>query len=926
MTDRIPRISVFLLVAVLLAAIVVGLGAITSYRRIQSFQPVGFEAVADRGQWIVLEVDDPSTGVEAGDQILLVNGEPYGQVGSLEEVLRGRATSDLLLFRAGAEEPFTVTYSRPPLDIDYPYLILALIGLAYLAIGIYTLLRDHRRPAAIFFLWCLTTTAVYLISAVAPFDAIGRAGYVVEELARILLAPLTLHFFVVFPSFLARSDRAERVVPFLYIPATFLLLLQADLVFFNGRWLFGGAAATALGILDSLELLHIILFSLASAAVLVWRLLSTEELDQHRQATWIAIGMVAGYLPFLGLYVLPALLGLSLPTAVTSLSVLPLSLVPLTFAYAILRYKLWDIGVIVRSSITASLTVLIGVIGFSVANLTINRLVPDELALGRNLLTFASGLIIAGMLLPTRRVLSGSLERFQYRGSWGRRRALADFGRELLTERNLERLCRSLSQQLDMSLGLHRTAFYIAHGTSLVSVRGEPELPDMLGFQNFDGDFWRSDFEILHGVEMPTGEPTVLQRFYELGYRYAFPLRVRDSSLGFVLTGYREDDLPFSSDDLELVRNLLNQAALAIENAQLLNQLQRQLDEVLRLQQFAEGIVASSPAGIVVVDSDDFVLSANLAFCALVGSTPARVRGLELSELLPVSPLPKPGQGLQEASFTGADGTEHYIQLSVAQLDQPDGPPHRVLVVQDVTERVKMENELKEKDRLASLGMLAAGVAHEVNTPITGISSYAQMLLADTPEGDPKHRLLKKMERQTFRAAQIVHNLLEFARNREPDQSAVELVSLMNETIDLLAERIAELDVELEWRPSADQRMAVEGNSSELQQVFTNLILNALEAMGAGGGKLTVELQRDDRWVWASVEDTGPGISPKHLDKIFQPFFSSKLKTGGTGLGLAITYNIVRRHGGDIRVISHPGEGCRFIVELPAHPQAASPT
>ncbi len=925
MSEHKAKVGSFFVVALVLAALVLALGSITSYRRIQSFQPLGFQAVADGGQWLVVEVDDPTTGVLPGDQILLVNGETYGQVSSLAEALRQRASSDLLLFRTGEAEPKTISYSLPPLQIDFPYLILALIGLGYLAIGIYTLFRDHRRPAAVFFLWCLTTTAVYLISAVAPFDAIGRAGYVVEELARILLAPLTLHFFVVFPTFLARSDRAERVVPFLYIPAAFLLALQADLVFFDGNWLFDGSAASALAILDNLELFHIILFALASASVLVWRLLNTEELEQHRQATWIAIGMVAGYLPFLGLYMLPNLVGLELPRLVTSLAVLPLSLVPLTFAYAILRYKLWDIGVIVRSTITASLTVLIGVIGFSVANLTINRLVPADLALGRNLLTFATGLIIAGTLLPTRRVLSGSFERFQYRGTWGRRRALADFGRELLTERNLERLCKSLSQQLELSLGLQQTGFYIAHGTSLLSVRGEPELPDMIGFEKFDSDFWTSDFESLHGVEMPTGEPTILQRFYELGYRYGFPLRVRGTSLGFVLTGYRDGDLPFSSDDLQLVRNLLNQAALAIENAQLLHQLEQQLEEVLRLQQFTEGIVESSPAGIAVVDSDDLVLSANLAFSDLTEISPSAARGRELFELLPVSPLPKPGEGLQEASFTAPDGSERYIQLSVAELGQAEGEPHRVVVVQDVTERVSMENELKEKDRLASLGMLAAGVAHEVNTPITGISSYAQMLLASTPEEDPRHRVLKKMERQTFRAAQIVHNLLEFARNREPDRGAVELVPLINESLDLLAERFEEYDIELNWKPLANGTPRVDGNGGELQQVFTNLILNALDAMGTEGGKLTVELENDDRWVWASVEDSGPGISPDKLDKIFQPFFSSKLKTGGTGLGLAITYNIVRRHGGDIRVISHPGDGCRFVVELPLHNRAASP-
>jgi PAS domain S-box-containing protein len=921
MTDKSPKAAAFLLVAIALAGIVVGLGATTAQRRVESFQPLGFQAMLDGGQWLVLEVSDPSTGLEVGDQLLLVNGETYGQVNNLSEALRQRSESDLLLFRTGEAEPRTVTYTLPPLQIDYPYLILALIGLIYLAIGIYTLFRDHRRPAVVFFLWCLTTTAVYLISAVGPYDFLGRSAYFVEELARIFLAPLTLHFFAVFPSTLARSDRVEKAVPFFYIPAALLLAAQIDLVFLNGRFLFGGSAAGALAFLDTAELVHIILFALLAAAVLVWRLLNSEDLEQHRQTTWIAIGMVAGYLPFLGLYLLPELLGLPMPPLVTSLAVLPLSLVPLTFAYAILRYKLWDIGVIVRGTITASLTALIGVVGFSIANLTINRLVPDDMALGQNLLTFTSGLIIAGMLLPTRRALNGSFERFQYRGSWGRRRALADFGRELLTERNLEQLCKSLSQQLEISLGLRRTAFFVAHGTSLISVRAEGDVPDMVSFRQFESDFWQGDFEILHGVEMPSGEPTLLQRFYEAGYRYSFPLRVRESTLGFVLTGYRDDDLPFSSDDLDLVRNLLNQAALAIENAQLLHQLQQQLNEVLRLQEFTQGVVESSPAGIAVVDPEGEILSANLAFGGLVGSEPNRLRGRDLSEVLPVQPLPRPGAGLQEASFTGKEGEDHFVQLSAAELHQPDGEPHRVLVVQDVTERVTMENELKEKDRLASLGMLAAGVAHEVNTPITGISSYAQMLLADTPEEDPRHLLLKKMERQTFRAAQIVNNLLEFARNRQPDQATVQLEPLISESIDLLAERLAEHDIELEWQPSTGEAV-VTGNAGELQQVFTNLVLNALEAMGTDGGKLTVELESDQRWVWVSVEDTGPGIAPNKLDKIFQPFFSSKLKTGGTGLGLAITYNIVRRHGGDIRVISHPGEGCRFVVELPVQPPA----
>jgi len=131
----------------------------------------------------------------------------------------------------------------------------------------------------------------------------------------------------------------------------------------------------------------------------------------------------------------------------------------------------------------------------------------------------------------------------------------------------------------------------------------------------------------------------------------------------------------------------------------------------------------------------------------------------------------------------------------------------------------------------------------------------------------------------------------------------------------LLKERLLAKNVRLEWKqPSEDIR--VSGNIGELQQVFTNLVVNAVDVLEAEG-VMRVNLEADERWVWASIEDNGPGIAMQDLDKIFQPFYSTKLAKGGTGLGLSICYNIVRRHGGEIRVVSHRGEGSRFIVELP---------
>ncbi len=283
-------------------------------------------------------------------------------------------------------------------------------------------------------------------------------------------------------------------------------------------------------------------------------------------------------------------------------------------------------------------------------------------------------------------------------------------------------------------------------------------------------------------------------------------------------------------------------------------------------------------------------------------------------------------------SFRDAAGRERHLQISLARYDGElagdgglPGRPLHVLVVHDVSERVAMENALKEQDRLAALGMLAAGVAHEVNTPITGISSYAQMLLSDTPEGHPHHELLKKVERQTFRAARIVNNLLEFARDRQKEQRPVALAPLLAECVDLLGERLEKKRIELVWDLPAES-VVVMGCDGELQQVFTNLIVNAFDAMSGQpgctrGGRLTIRVEADPEGEPAMarvhIQDTGPGIPPEKLEAIFQPFYSTKLNRGGTGLGLSISSEIVRRHGGRLAAESRPGEGARFLVELP---------
>jgi len=914
------RRTLVLLAAVLVGAFIAFAGSVSSYRKVQSFQPLGFIAEPGPGHWVVVEVTRSGLPLAAGDWILDVDGRPAGEVGDLPSALRARRESQLSVLRGEAVLP-AVVYQLPPLDVDAAYLILALIGAGYLIIGFYTLLQDQRRAAILFYLWCLTSALVYVVSPADLLSPIDQALYGLETVARILLAPLTLHLFLVFP----RPIRfARTVVPFVYLPAAVLLFGEADAMLWDGKVLWSRELGSAIPLLEALELYHLVLMALLAAGLLAWRLLRKMHPEPLRQATWLALGLAGGYLPFLGLYLLPRTLGNEPGSLQNALAVMPLALVPLTFAYAILRYRLWDIGALVRSSVSLTLTVLVGVIGFSLASLVVTRVVPEDLQTARTMLSFVSGLTIAGLMIPTRRRLDRSLERIQYGSTFRQRRSLAEFGRDLLRERDLGRLSEMLLGQLEDTFDLTCSNLLLRTEHGLLALRDEPGLAGPLPEEALGEDFWDRDVRPLTGVELSTEATTPQRRLFTSGYRYALPLRVREARLGVVVLGYKAEEVPLSSDDLDLIRSLLNQVSLAVENAQLLDEVREQLDEVSRLQHYSQEILASSPAGLVVLDRAGRIESVNSAFARLVGLEENVLAGRRLGDLLPVEPLPEPHEGLREVSLQDISGQTRHLQVSVAHLDHGVGVPRRVVAVSDVTERVEMETALKEGERLASLGMLAAGVAHEVNTPLTGISSYAQMLLADMPADDPRRRILEKMERQTFRASRIVGNLLEFSRERPGETEAVDLVEVLDETLDLVGERLAETGVAVEWVGSREPTRVI-GSAGELQQVFTNLVLNAIDAMeGNGGGTLTLGIDGDERWIRATVADDGPGVPADRLEEIFKPFVSTKVSAGGTGLGLSISRSIVRRHGGEIRLTSRPGEGCRFAVELPRPEEGGS--
>ncbi|MGC1687580.1 MAG: ATP-binding protein, partial [Candidatus Acidiferrales bacterium] len=230
------------------------------------------------------------------------------------------------------------------------------------------------------------------------------------------------------------------------------------------------------------------------------------------------------------------------------------------------------------------------------------------------------------------------------------------------------------------------------------------------------------------------------------------------------------------------------------------------------------------------------------------------------------------------------------------------------------------EEQTLQTEKLTSLGLLAAGVAHEVNTPLAVISNYIQMLAKQFPADDPKQKTIDKIVKQTFRASEIVNNLLNFSRTGAAQFVEVNINTVLDETLTLVQHpfRTSKVNVVRAFQQTLPP---VLGSTTRLQQVFLNLFMNARDAMPTGG-MLEVRTSAHNGSVEIEVTDTGSGIPAEQLNRIFDPFFTTKSSGRGTGLGLSVSYGIIKEHAGKIDVRSTPGKGTSFRLEFPVAQKA----
>jgi two-component system NtrC family sensor kinase len=353
--------------------------------------------------------------------------------------------------------------------------------------------------------------------------------------------------------------------------------------------------------------------------------------------------------------------------------------------------------------------------------------------------------------------------------------------------------------------------------------------------------------------------------------------------------------------------------------------------ELEKAYQFRENLIESSPDAIASVRKGGEIIIFNSAAEQLLGYKKNEVLGkMNIVDIYPPGVAKQVMADLRSDAFGGPsrlskreltvkhkDGYEIPVYLSAAILFEGGQEAGSMGIFTDLSERKLLERQLLRSEKLSSLGKLAAGIAHEINQPLTGVLTFASLLKKKFKNDEQTHKDLEIIVRETKRIRGIVQGVLDFGRETPMSKSTTQIQTILDRTLGILVhqERFFGIEVKKEYDPAVPYLIV---DSNLMEQVFMNIILNAVDAMN-GSGTLTLRTRHSNSWVEIDIADTGSGMPSSMVDKIFDPFFTTKDSTEGMGmgLGLAVSYGIVNNHNGDIQVTTKEGEGTTFTIRLP---------
>ncbi|HMF98088.1 MAG TPA: PDZ domain-containing protein, partial [Vicinamibacterales bacterium] len=583
-----------------------------------------------------------AAGIRRGDVLLAVNGAEVTMPADVVEYQhQSRAGTRLTytLLRLGTRQALEVSLAPAPRGSSL-YFVLAAVGLFTLLVGASVRLRRPRDQATLHFFWlCVAFFGVFTFSFNGPFDRLDWIFYWGDAIAFALLPPLLLHFTMVFPQRPSQNPEprtpnseprtANRepqwLVPAMYLPA--LLLAAARVIAImraSDGSLSGPMFSGTLEWLDRAEPVYLFVCAVSALGVLVRAFQEISSVTAQRQLRWIAWGTALGAGPFAFAYALPWALGIDPPVAL-QLTAVPLGLVPLTFASAIVRYRLRDVEVIIKRGLTYTAFGAVSIALYAAIRKVTGFVIVTDADDHNWIIAALATLVIVLLARPVKEAVQNALDRVFYRDRYDYRRALVAFARDLNSDLDVVRLSQRLVARIVETLVVDRMALMLADERSgdFASIgdygfpQAVPRLPRTSSMlSRLDG-----------GHTVALDDPIAAARFVaeevefwrDAGTFYFVPCLFEGRTIAVLALGRKETDEPFNSEDIGLLTAVAGQVATAIENGRLYRQLRLKAEEVGRMREFNENILESLDDGLVVFDEDERVVRWNRALESFYG-------------------------------------------------------------------------------------------------------------------------------------------------------------------------------------------------------------------------------------------------------------------------------------------------------------------
>ncbi len=884
------------------------------------FQKLKWSSGSDHMSWeasehgLVCRAAPANSQVKRGDILLAVNKYLVHDRVDLQRAIAGRNYCRYEIEREGILK--NVGVDIDPVFTPFSYYILVFVGILTIlltlgVLNVYVKQATLFPPPQVFFSLSLVLSGFLIFS---PSGDYGQSDYLflaLDTVCFIYFPAVLLQYSLQYP---LRARALKRLggrlrTLLIYLPPSILLLLTA---YFIGRNLFRPdtkALVTTIEYFRALTQKYFAVYVvLAWSAIVVSSLTLVLKKRQKRYLlplTGISLGMLA--------LLLLNFSRQSSPGGTTYPALFLLPFLPLSLVYFLSPRRVTDMENVIKKtlSISSLFIFIFGVYLFLGLNIEQNKLLGIFWSL--------AAVLMAGLLFKP---LEGTLQRFFeklfYRETFHFKRKLKELEGSISAQRDLSSLSQNFLEIISRGFQLQSASLLIHYKNNLFySLPGRRRL--FLTRHFISALEGHEHLVFLSDQEFATKFPKDQAAMPAAKLFQFLPLKIGERMVGIVAVGRKTDQSYLTVEDWELMASIASPLALSVENAFLYSRLEEQLAELNLLKEFNESIIENINLGIMVVSRPNQVQTWNsfmedrfgVARENALRKHAAQVLGRELWPKLQAGPS---GTHALRNVTVALHDAETFFDVYVSPLKDDKGSVSgRIFVFEDVTEKNHIQKKLITSEKMASLGLLSAGIAHEINTPLTGISSYCQFLL-DHPVG-PEHReLVGKMQDQVLRANKIIRTLLDFSRQKGQQPQPVQLDKILDESLALIEHKLKKKRIVV--RREAGFTRTLHGFPTRLQQLFINLFINAIDAID-NEGWISISGEESDEQITVRFKDNGHGIEAAKLEKVFDPFFTTKEVGQGTGLGLAIVYNIVKEHYGNIEVHSKVGRGTTFLITLP---------